>query len=470
MRAAGSETTFYLMNAIGNLYSQSSIFGCTLSTTDFRTCVTGSDGSATDVKDNYSRDEFDNGAGIGSSKGIAQLCGSSPTGGLTVDFARSSRALKSSDFSGSCTSSNLLAENYADDAVVPVTFGFVGKTAISSTPACTTALISGGGLVNGTCQIGPVASGWLPGDPLAGPYTGKAFTNLTTVGGTSSLANRIYCTTTNPNPITDWGQLTNIGTGAPGSGTPIGVPIYVPFVNTGSGTYSTWTGVVGCDPNIPNKDAQVAQENDAPQMADLGAGGAASAKRWPDYTGTDAALTGTPALVDQSNQVAASFYYMSFGVSQWKSFTGSVAIPAGCTGSGCVNKSPATQLLVDNVAQSPSCDFNSGGCFDVNGNPVTQSNSARKLFNVVRTDTLRGSVAGFLNYVCDAQNTGEYGTDLTTGKNYGTELSVLVSTQFVFPYQPCTRDGSGHSTIPFVAPGETPPTGGAAVPSALLNS
>ena len=67
-RAGGSETTFYVMNAINNLYSQSSIFGCVLLTSDFQTCNTGADNHDTDILDNYDRDEFNNGAGIGSGK------------------------------------------------------------------------------------------------------------------------------------------------------------------------------------------------------------------------------------------------------------------------------------------------------------------------------------------------------------------------------------------------------------------
>lgn len=475
VRAAGSETTYYLMNALGSLYTQTSIYGCILSTTDNRTCTT-SDGPI-DTQDDWSRTEFDNGAGVGSGKGIAQLCGA-PTGGLVTDFARSSRAIGSGDLTGSCNSSNLIPLNYADDAVVPVDFQNVGKTQIGTTTPCP-AGVTAAQLESGSCQLGPLAAGWVPGDTLAGPYHGQPFNNITTVGGTSSLAQRIYHCSGVSSPITDWGQLTNLGTPptlAVGSGTPIGVPIYLPFVNTGSGTYSTWKGVVGCDPNPGStvSDGQTAQENDAPQMSDLAYSAGQKANgvtaRWPDYSAsTSTVLSGTPLTVYSNNETAATFYYMSLGVSNWRPYTGTVTVPnAQCT-SSC-SKSASTQLSVDNVTQTPSCDYASNACFDNSGASVTQSNSARKLFNIVRSDTLRGSTAGFMNWICDANVSSEYGTDLTTGKSYANEIIGTIGTTFGFPYQACTTDGSGNSTTPLVAPGTTPPTGGAAVPAANVGT
>lgn len=462
IRSAGSETTFYLMNQLGSLYNQTSVYGCTLSSTDNRTCVTTSDGTATDTLDDYSRDEYINGAGIGSGGGIGELCGSKVTGGLSVNFARASRSLNANE----CNTAVQL--NYADDLVAPVTFTGVNTSLISgNTAACTTstAALPGGTATtayNVPCgQIGPVAAGWRPGDPLAGPYSGNAFTNMTIDANATgtSLAARIYCPT-NGSPITDWGQLTDKSQPV-GSGAPIGVPIYIPFVNTASGTQSFYKGVIGCDPNSKNQDKQVAQENDAPQMSDLAYG---------NYPGTT-----TANYVAQSNQVAATLYYVSYGVSQWRPYTSSVTVPqqpnaAPISGA---KTSSANILNVNNVTPSTACALpNSGGCFD-NANPpnaVTQIATARKLYNIVNpvtpTATLTGltaSTGGFLNWICDTDPAkANHGKDLTTGKNYADEIDYTINTQFLFPRVPCLGTTSA-PVIPIVAAGATPPAGGAAI-------
>src|SRR5581483_2729372 len=190
-RATGSETTYYVMNAVGNLYSQSSIYGCTLSATDFRTCVTTADGSATDTVDDYSRNEFINGEGVGTGNGVGQLCGSKPTGGLTVDFARGSRAPNAGD---NCPSA--VALEFARDSVVGVEFPFHNKSTVACTGTCT------------ATQVGPVSAGWRPGDALAGPYSGVAVANIDNTaqvpGSGHSLAFEIYCDTTTSFKINDW--------------------------------------------------------------------------------------------------------------------------------------------------------------------------------------------------------------------------------------------------------------------------
>ena len=406
-RATGSETTYYVMNAIGNLYSQSSIYGCTLSGTDFRTCVTTADGSATDTLDDYSRNEFINGEGIGTGKGIGQLCGNNGTGGLTVDFARGSRAPGASD---NCASA--VGLEFARDSVVGVVFPFHNKTAV----ACTTGSCS-------ATQVGPVAAGWRTGDPLAGPYTGAPVVNLdnTTIvpGSGKSLAFEVYCDTTTSFKINDWGQLTdktddpaNPGhtLGSEGIGSPIGAPIYIPAVNTGSGTYSVWKSYVGCDPNTKNTDAKIAQENDAPQLTDI-----ATADHPTDN-------------IAAANQVAESLYYISYGVSQWRPYTYS---------SGSVS---GKLTKINGLSASPALELSKTIA------------TFRGLYNIYKSGSVRASVAGFLNYLCDTDpGKVNHGLDLTTGKNYSDELTNTISTQFVFPRVPCNVDGSGNSIPPITA-------------------
>lgn len=479
IRAAGSETTFYMMSALGDLYNQSSLFGCVLSSSDNRTC-TQANNSATDELDDWSRNEFTNGAGVGSGGGIGELCGSKPTGGLSVDFARSSRALGSSDYAGTCNTTNLQTLNYADDSVVPLDFPQDGTVTIGSTPVCTTSTIASQ-LPVGGCQIGPVAAGWTINgntggtpDPLAGPYHGTPFNDMTVFGPPNTLANRIYCTSTNTNPITDWGQLTGSSSGL-GTGTAVGIPIYVPFVNTASGTYSTYKGLVGCDTNSVNKDGQLTQENDAPQLGDEALAAASLASRWPNYSGTSATLTGTAANVNAENQLAASLYYISFGVALSHKYTAQTSLPTGCKGSACVVPSfPGNQMTVDGVVASQKCAFPDPGiCTTTTGGAPPNGNNdittARQLYNVVKVDTIRGSVAGLMNYICDANNASEYGTDLTNGKNYSAEVVSTVVNNFGFPYQNCAQDSGGNDIPVFIASG-TPAAGQYVVPAANIGS
>src|SRR5580700_10737108 len=54
-RGSGSDTTFFLMQKISDLYNQAALYGCTLSATDNATCDLTQDQSTTDLVDNYDR-------------------------------------------------------------------------------------------------------------------------------------------------------------------------------------------------------------------------------------------------------------------------------------------------------------------------------------------------------------------------------------------------------------------------------
>src|SRR5690242_16259434 len=68
-REVGSETTYYLMTKIANLFNQSNIFGCTLTSSTLTTCNTSGDTADTDILDNYDRNEVTEGTGFGSGNG-----------------------------------------------------------------------------------------------------------------------------------------------------------------------------------------------------------------------------------------------------------------------------------------------------------------------------------------------------------------------------------------------------------------
>lgn len=439
VRTAGSENLLYVMGRLAGLYSQSSLAGCPVNPADNRTC-TSIVGPPPDNLDDYSRNEVDNAGSASTDVGLAQLCGASATGGLAVDLARTTRPLIAGDYQGACTAQNLLAYNFADDSIAPVTFPGINTSLIAGAATCSgvsTAATPPAATPPG-CQLGPVSAGWRPGDALAGPYTGAAFTNLTT--GAGGLASRLYCPAATA-PITDWGQLTD-KTQPVGSGAKIGAPIVIPALSTTASTYTNLAAVLGCDPNTNNTDKRVAQENAAPLLADLAVA---------DNPGTT-----TAALVAQGNQMASTLYYLSYGFSQWRPFTATITQGARTTA--------ANLLSVDNVTPSTACAIpNSGACFTNANVAVAQITTARRLFLVVRTDRLRASTAGFLNWLCDTDpGTVHHGRDHTTGQNYSAEVDYTINTQHLFPRVPCLGTASA-PVVPFVGKGTPPPSGGAAI-------
>lgn len=362
VRFSGSETSYYVMTRISNLYNQTSIFGCTLQAVDRRTCNLGADTAATDILDNYDRDEITQGAGIGSSGGVGQLCGSIPTGGLPVDAARSSRPKGGSD----CATSTFLG--FMKDGLVGVTFP------LEVPPAGATR--------------GPVAAGWRPGDPVNGPYSGTPFNNISNVGGTSSIAYRIFCDN-GATAINDWGQLTDPGQPV-GSGAPIGVPIVIWGTNTLSGTYASWNSYIGCDQNLKATAAHIIQESNAPQIREI----------------VEAENPANP--VAQYEAVTAALYNGSYGV----------------LSSNPYSRSGGSLTRINGTVASPlSIQL---------GTLAT----ARTVYNVYRTDTVRGSTAGFLNWICST-NDADHDINKTTGKNYNQEITNAINTTFGFVRTSC---------------------------------
>ena len=235
VRAAGSDTTFYVMQQLADMYNQAGLYGCTLVGSGAQqnsNCdnVTGgapnfSNTTTTDTVDNFDSNEVLMGENdIGSGNGQQQLCGFIPSP-QTVNFSRSSKPIASN---AGCTNPSVLQETgYAKDSVPVIDFqtinpaavgtasGYIGKTFTAPNQTFTSPAFPSTG-------IGPVAAGWLPGDPTncvaAGSgspaCSGTPFSNV--VGGTgtgaTSVAYRLWCATDSTR-ITDWGQLTNLAGG-----------------------------------------------------------------------------------------------------------------------------------------------------------------------------------------------------------------------------------------------------------------
>lgn len=226
LRTAGSDTTFFMMQQIGDLYSSAGLYGCTLDSSTGQSlyaggtstssnleaqCQANANVATTDASDNWDRTEVLNGVdNVGSSAGQAELCNEADgsaipniPAGFSVDLARSS---KPSDNLTGCAEQET---GYAKDGVDPVAFPDVIPGDVGAATFSTYAHVNGG-----SGLIGPVAAGWLPGDPVDGPYTGQAFSEVDNeVSGTvsqSSVAYNLWCATGTAR-ITDWGQLTNLG-------------------------------------------------------------------------------------------------------------------------------------------------------------------------------------------------------------------------------------------------------------------
>jgi hypothetical protein len=425
VRGTGSDTTFFMMQKIGDLYTGAGLYGCTLNSAGGQTlfnsldpasstanqqsfCQKNANVDTTDATDNWNRTEVTQGVDdVGSGAGQSQLCGSinSP---LPVDFARSSKPAG--------TACGTLAQTgYAKDGVPATAFPGINPSAFGTAPGGSPyASINGG-------DVGPVAKGWLPGDPVGGPYTGTPFTNVANNdngGSAGSTAYRLWCASDSTR-ITDWGQLTNlsasgVGNGGVaktvGNGAPVGIPLRIMGVNASSGTVSIFAGFAesgvssgGCasntntnaanDPNpatapSPNS-AHVALENNASQISDFAAN---------DFPGD---------TVSQAIEAATTLYYESNGVLNSVPFSGSAQI-GGSTFS-------ASKLSLNSKAASTA--FILGNSYP----------TARTLFNIYRTDTVRASTAGFLNWVCDSQSGITKGKDNSTGLNFDTELGTLIS-------------------------------------------
>ena len=443
IRGTGSDTTFFMMQKIGDLYTAAGLYGCTLngsssvlynstftssSSNQQYYCAQNANTSTTDTADNWNRTEVTEGVDdVGSGAGQNQLCGSSVLSSpLAVDFSRSSKPAGSA-----CA--DLKQLGYAKDSVPTTEYQLTPSTFGTS---------SFYGSVNGG-DIGDVAEGWIPGDPVGGPYTGTPFTNVSNAdngGGANSTAYRLWCATDSTR-ITDWGQLTNLSASGPGNGgvaktvgngAPIGLPVRIIGVNPNSGTEATWASYAesgvsggGCaantntnaatDPNPStatgdNAGPHIVLENNASQIGDFDAA---------DFPGDFAsqAVELNTSLYYESNGVYSSVPYSAAAVVNGTAFAGTKL-----TENGLSNTTP--RVLNNLYATS------------------------RTLFNIYRTGTVRASTAGFLNWICDSQSGITKQKDNSSGLNFDTELSTIIGSFGFIRLTDSSAVASGGNTPP----------------------
>ncbi len=469
-RASGSDTTFYMMQQLADEYNQAGLYGCTLvgsGATQNSVCdnTTGgppneSNVTTTDTTDNFDSNEVLMGENdIGSTNGQQQLCGYIPTP-EPVDFARSSKPIASN---ANCANPAVLRETgYAKDSVPVTDFqninpaafgsasGYVGHTFTAPHQSFVSPAFPAGG-------IGPVAAGWLPGDPTncvaAGTgspaCSGTALTDVDggTGTGATSVVYRLWCAT-DATRITDWGQLSNLSAAnnggvaqSVGNGKPIGVPIRIIGVNKGSGTVATFNAFAnsgvsggGCSASPFNNNAasgqnpftsdgytgnpEIALENNAGQIGDF------AAANWPN----------DPA--DQAVDIATSLYFEGLGYYDTIPHAGTAVITPG---TGTVPSGVPTAYTVSLTSESNPADNSDA--------PISPSilhersnlyPTSRTLFNIYRTDTIRASAGGFLNWVCDTNPTNSpggletKGLDQLYGGNFDSDITNTINATFGF--------------------------------------
>jgi hypothetical protein len=478
----GSDATLYVMETIGSLYNNAGVtpFSCTITKTADSDCQQPSvstpnpDNTQSDETDNFSGSEELQGTNdVGSGNGQAELCGgtpAAPAGPLGVDYARSSRPVSTT----TCPTGVDLG--FAKDSVVatdfqaidPALYGAPTGYLTQTDPQCSTAgQYPSYSAANGTVTctafpaggIGPVAAGWLPTDPTnctintkypaaptAGECTGAPFTDIdnTAIGGgtgATSVAYRLFCqhgpsATPNTSQITDWGQLTNLGGNPVGNGTPIGVPIRIIGVNTGQATATTFysfaqsgiTNGTNCsdtgttinsstiDPNAasgPDPEAsqgpaggsgnnEIALESDASQIGDF------ANANWPNDS------------ADQATDIATSLYFVGYGAYTTNNNAIVASIEGGTIPAG--DPSSFTEKYLTANSKSPSIATERNDSYPM----------ARTLFNIYRTDTVRASTAGFLDWLCDSNSAIQKGTNHVSGGNFDTDLTNIINGTYGF--------------------------------------
>ena len=241
---------------------------------------------------------------------------------------------------------------------------------------------------------------------------------------------------------------------APGQGLPIGVPIRIIGVNNGSGTTSTFNNFAkgfpfagssstncatgptngsgdnynanaaqGSNPQSPQGESgndEIALENDSNQIGDF------ANANWP---------ASDPA--DQAIDIATSLYFMGNGAFLSNTNAGTADLEA-------TSNVPAGQPTAFVVTQ---LDANQSGNVGGVGAQAIQLNSFpmdRTLFNIVRLSTVRASVGGFINWMCDGGAPAKFsddnnllvspqetkGTDHINGGNYDTDLTDVIENQY----------------------------------------
>ena len=150
------------------------------------------------------------------------------------------------------------------------------------------------------------------------------------------------------------------------------------------------------------QNSEVSLENDANQIGDF------ASANWPS----------DPA--DEATDIATSLYSMSFGVFGVNTNASTASIETGTVPAGDPTSFAAKTLSANGVTNTIARER-------ANTYPMS-----RTLFNIYRTDTVRASTAGFLNWLCDSNSSIKKGTDHVDGGNFDTDLTNTINGTYGF--------------------------------------
>jgi hypothetical protein len=244
---------------------------------------------------------------------------------------------------------------------------------------------------------------------LSNPGNIPASTTVTAIDSTGiQLSNAVTATSTDNLRIHLTAAL------AADSGFPIGAPISIAGVNTGSGTESTWASFAesgvssgGCSSNA-NTNANASGVANSRQLLENNASQIGDNALALDYP-TD--------LAAQADEIASTLYYLSNGVANSTPYSAAVCFPDVVTPQGCDGSSTVYSSF---PLKANNQGLGSQGILD-NVYPTS-----RTLFNIVNTTNLRGSTAGFINWICDSQSAITKQKDNSTGVNFDNELTNII--------------------------------------------
>ena len=172
---------------------------------------------------------------------------------------------------------------------------------------------------------------------------------------------------------------------------------------------------------------EVSLESDANQIGDF------ANANWPS----------DPA--DEAVDIATSLYSMSYGVFGVNAHASVASIESGKIPAGDPGTFTAQILQADGVVASDARERS-------NAYPMS-----RTLFNIYRTDTVRASTAGFLDWLCDSNSSIQKGTDQIDRSNYDNDLTNVINGQYGYSR---LTDATPELAINAQTPADNVPGGG----------
>lgn len=231
---------------------------------------------------------------------------------------------------------------------------------------------------------------------------------------------------------------------AVGDGTPIGVPVHIVGINTGSGTVATFTSFAlsgtgdssDCGSSSYVMDANAAEGADPLTPVGVSGNQEIAVENNPSQIATFAGADFPNDLADQAVAVATSLYGESNGVY--------LSNPNADT----ATLLPGTSTPPSGVPLSYSeSEMTLNGITDTLAHETTNLfPTSRTLFNAYVTTNVNASVGAFFNWLCDSNTYFQKANDLTFGPNYDNEISNVITNDYEYVRLTDTRTELSNTT------------------------